>query len=389
MFMRRVAIVGVGMSKFGENWDKSFRDMAVEAGAAALQDCNMSGEKLDALYGGTMAPGGLVGQEHVGAMLADSMGLTPIPSTRVEAACASGGLALRMGYLAVASGAHDNVVVGGVEKMTDVSTSQVTTILGGAGDQEWELFSGASFPALYAFMAKRHMHEFGTTEEMLAAAAVKNHQNGAKNKYAQFQKPITIEDVMKSKQVCNPLKVLDCSPISDGAAAVILAPLEKARQYTDTPIEIIASTQASDTLALHSRKTLTSVMATQVAAKKAFEYTKLTPNDVDIVELHDCFTIAEILAIEDMGFFPKGKGGPATLNGETALNAKISVNTSGGLKACGHPVGATGVKQAVEVVWQLRNQAGARQVTDAEIGMTHNVGGSGATCVVHLMKRAN
>ncbi len=386
--MRKVAIVGVGMTKFGEEWGRGFRDLIVEAGARALQDANMSGAELDALYCGTMAPGKLVGQEHSAALIADFMGLNPIPATRVEAACASGGLALRQAYMAVGSGMHDAVVVGGVEKMTDATGAQVSSALGGAGDQEWELFSGATFPGLYAFMARRHMLEYGTTEEQMAAVAVKNHSNGSKNKYAQYQNEITIDTVMKSKVVASPLKVFDCSPVTDGAAVAVLVPLEKAKKYNENPIEIVASAQASDTIALHDRKSLTKMRATEVASRKAYERANVAPKDIDIVELHDCFTIAEIIATEDLGFFKKGEGGKAAADGRTALNAEISVNTSGGLKACGHPVGATGIKQAVEVTWQLRGQADKRQVKDAEIGLTHNVGGSGATCVVHILKRA-
>jgi len=387
--MRRVAIVGVGMTEFGEHWEKGFRDLIAEAGVRAIEDAKLAGVKIDALYGGTMAAGRLIGQEHITALIADYMGLNPIPATRVEAACASGGVALRQGYMAVASGIHDVVVVGGAEKMTDVPVNDAAAALGGAGDQEWELFMGATFPALYALMARRHMHEYGTTEEEMAQVAVKNHLNASKNKYAHFKSPVSLETVMKSKVIADPLKLFDCSPISDGAAAVILAPMETARQFTDTPVEIIASTQASDTLGLSSRKSLTELRATKVAAKKAFETAKVAPGDIDVCEVHDCFTIAEILAIEDIGFFPKGKGGKATMDGETALNSTISINTSGGLKGCGHPVGATGVKQAVEIVWQLRGEAGERQVKNAEVGMTHNVGGSGATCVTHIMRRAD
>ncbi|VVC03049.1 3-ketoacyl-CoA thiolase [Candidatus Burarchaeum australiense] len=387
--MRRVAVVGVGLTKFGENWDHSFRDLITDAGIHALADANMSGADIDALYGGTMAAGRLIGQEHITALIADFMGLNPIPATRVEAACASGGVALRTGYMAVASGIHDHVVVGGVEKMTDVSSGEVASALGGAGDQEWELFMGATFPSLYALMARRHMHEYGTTEEQMAQVAVKNHYNAARNKYAQYQKEITLETVMKSKVISSPLKVFDCSPITDGAAVAILVPLEQARKYTDTPIEIVASAQASDKLSLHSRESITRLDATIIAAKKAYAQAKVEPKDIDVAEVHDCFTIAELMAIEDLGFCRKGEGGKMTAQGETALNAKISVNTSGGLKGCGHPVGATGVKQIAEIVWQLRGQAGDRQVKGAEVGLTHNVGGSGATCVVNILKRAN
>jgi acetyl-CoA C-acetyltransferase len=387
--MRRVAIVGAAMTKFCEDWERGFRDLIAEAGIKAIDDANMSGKEIDAIYGGTMAAGRLIGQEHITALIADYMGLNPIPATRVEAACASGGVALRTGYMAVASGLHDIVVVGGVEKMTDVPVGEAAVALGGAGDQEWELFMGATFPALYAFMARRHMYEFGTTEEQMAMVAVKNHSNAAKNPYAHFQNEITVRDVMKSKKVASPLKLYDCSPITDGAAAIILAPLEKARKYADTPVEIVASSQASDTLALHHRRSLTTLDATVEAARKAFSMARMRPNDIDVCEVHDCFTIAEIIAYEDLGFFKKGKGGKAIEDGETALDGRIPVNTSGGLKGCGHPVGATGVKQAVEITWQLRGEAKSRQVKGAEVGMTHNVGGSGATCVVHIMKRVN
>ena len=389
MAMRKVAIIGAGMTKFGEHWDRGFRDLVIEAGIKAIEDAKLTGNEISAGYVGTMAPGSLVGQEHAGALIADYMGLNPVPITRVEGACASGSLALRQGMMAVASGMHDIVVVGGVEKMTDLSTADVSEILGGAGDQEWELFNGVTFPGLYAMMAKRYMHEYGASQEMLAAAAVKNHRNGAMNPYAQFQKEITLTDVLNSKTVADPLKMLDCSPITDGAAAVVLAPLDKAKDYMENPVEIAASAQASGTLALHDRPTLSGIPAAQIAAQKAYAQAGITPQDVDVAEVHDCFTIAELMAIEDLGFFPKGEGGKATLEGKTAIgNGRVvAVNTSGGLKAAGHPVGATGIKQAVEITWQLRGQAGKRQVPDAKTGLSHNVGGSGATAVVHVYKK--
>lgn len=386
--MRKVAVIGAGMTKFGEHWERGYRDLVIEAGVRAIEDAGLQGNEISAGYVGSMASGTLIGQEHTGALLADYIGLNPIPITRVEAACASGGVALRQGYLAVASGMHDIVVVGGVEKMNDLEINDVAEILGGAGDQEWELFLGATFPGLYALMAKKHMHEYGTTEEMLASVAVKNHEHGSRNPYAQFRNKITIDTVMKSKMVAEPLKIFDCSPITDGAAVVILAPLETAKKYTDQPIEIAASAQASDTIALHSREKLTEIKATKIAAQKAYEMAKIKPENIDVCEVHDCFTIAEILAIEDLGFFEKGKGGIATIEGKTGLNGteNIVVNTSGGLKAAGHPVGATGIKQTVEICWQLRGIAEGRQVPDAKIGLTHNVGGSGATAVVHIFK---
>lgn len=272
--------------------------------------------------------------------------------------------------------------------MSEVPTEEATSILGSAGDYEWEAFNGATFPALYALIARRHMHEFGTTEEQLAMVAVKNHENACLNPNAQFHKRVTVDEVLASPIVASPLKLLDCSPLSDGAAAVVLASEEKVRELrVDTPVWIAASAQASDTLALHDRESLTSLLATRKAAELAYKQSGLSSRDIDIAEVHDCFTIAEILAIEDLGFFKKGEGGEATEEGETARNAKISVNTSGGLKACGHPVGATGVKQIVELVLQLRGEAGKRQVSKAEVGLAHNVGGSGATCVVHILTR--
>ena len=387
--MRDVAIIGVGLTKFGERWESGIKELMAEAGLAALEDANISSKDIDAIYGGSMTPGRFIGQEHVAALMADQLGLGNIPATRVENACASGGTALRQGYMAVASGLHDIVVVGGVEKMTDVSTGEATTALGGAGDQEWELFQGLTFPGLYALMARRHMHEYGTTEEQMAAVAVKNHENAYHNKYAQFHRRITIDDVLNSKMVADPLKLLDCSPITDGAAAIVLAPMDVAKKYNDTPILIAASEQASDTLRLADRESLTSIKAARIASQKAYEHAKVTPKDIDVAEVHDCFTIAEIIAMEDLGFFKKGEAAKAIEEGRTAINGDISVNTSGGLKGCGHPVGATGIKQAVEITWQLRGEAEGRQVAGAEIGLTHNVGGSGATAVVHILKRVN
>jgi acetyl-CoA C-acetyltransferase len=385
--MRNVAIIGAGMTKFGEDWERGFRELVTEAGVRALEDAKISGDEISAGYVGTMASGSLVGQEHAGALISDYMGLNPIPITRVEGACASGSLALRQGILAVASGLHDVVVVGGVEKMTDLDTAAVSQILGGAGDQEWELFLGATFPGLYAMMARRHMHEYGTTEEMLASVSVKNHENGAKNPYAQFQREISMETALGSKMVADPLKMMDCSPITDGAAAVVLAPMEKAASYSKKPIEILASEQASGTLALHDRKSLTSVEAAKVASSRAYKKAGIAPKDVSVAEVHDCFTIAEIIATEDLGFFAPGEGGKAALEGKTKIGGEIPINTSGGLKATGHPVGATGVKQACEISWQLRGEKGDAQVKDPEYGLTHNVGGSGATAVVHIYKR--
>lgn len=387
--MRDVAIIGVGCTEFGELWDKSFRELFVEAGISAIEDANIQGGKIDALYVGNMSGGRFIEQEHLGALIADYAGLANFhtPSTRVEAACASGGLALRQGIIAVASGYHDIVIAGGAEKMTDVDVETTTDALAAAADREWEGVMGATFPGLYAMIARLHMHKYGTTQEQLAAVAVKNHHNGTMNPKAQFQNEISIETVLNSVMVANPLHIFDCSPITDGASAVVIAPADIARKYTDTPIYVKASTQASGTLSLHDRPDITTLDATVAAVNRAYRMAKMTSKDIDLAEVHDCFTIAEICAIEDLGFVKKGDGGPASESGMTAIGGKIPINTSGGLKACGHPVGATGVKQAVEITLQLRGEAGRRQVDGAEVGLTHNVGGSGGTAVVHIFGR--
>ncbi|MDO9517873.1 MAG: thiolase domain-containing protein [Methanosarcinaceae archaeon] len=388
--MREVAIIGVKNTNFGEMWEKSLRDIFVEAGVGALKDAGVAGEDIGSMYVGNMSSGQFVDQEHVGALIADYSGLARnlhVPATRVEAACASGGLALRQGILAVASGYEDIVVAAGVEKMTDISASSASTALAAAADREWEGIMGATFPGLYAMIAKMHMDKYGTTSEQLAEVAVKNHFNGSMNPIAQYKNKISVDAVLRSIMVADPLHIFDCSPISDGASALVLAPADIAHEYTDTPIYIKATAQASDTIALHDRRDITTLDATVFAAKKAYQMAKLTPKDIDLVEVHDCFTIAEICAIEDLGFAKKGQGGKVTQEGETAIGGRIPVNTSGGLKACGHPVGATGIKQAVEVTLQLRGEAGKRQVDGAEIGMTHNVGGSGATAVIHILSR--
>ena len=387
--MREVAIVGLGCTRFGEMWDKSFRDLFIEAGLMALEDAGMSGAQVEALYGGNMSSGIFIQQEHVGALIADYSGLISnnVPSTRVEAACASGGLALRSGIIAVASEYHDIVISAGIEKMTDIGAEKAMDALAAAADREWEAAVGATFPGLYAMMARAHMHEFGTTREQLAQVAVKNHYHGSMNPRAQFRNRITIDSVISSPLVADPLRLFDCSPITDGAAAVVLVPAERAREFTDTPIYVKAASQASDTISLHDRRSLTSIDATTVAADRAFKTARLERSNIDVTEVHDCFTIAEIMAIEDLRFFEKGRGGPATLAGDTAIGGKIPINTSGGLKACGHPVGATGIKQAVEIAEQLRGDAGKRQVEGAEIGLTHNVGGTGGTVVVHILAR--
>ena len=381
--MKEVAVIGAGMTKFGELWAKSIKDIFVEAAVKAIEDAGV--DHIDSMYVGSMSGGLFVGQEHLGAVMADYLGVAPVPSTRVESACASGGAAFRQAYLEVASGQSEIVLAGGVEKMTD--GADVTETLATAADQEYEVYQGITFPGLYAMIANAHMHQYKTKREQLAAVAVKNHRNGAKNPNAQFRSEISIDKVLKSTLVADPLRLLDCSPVSDGGAAVILCSMDIAKKFTDSPVRVKASAQASDTIALHSRKSLTTLDAVVKAAEKAYKIANLKPENIDFAEVHDCFSIAEIVVTEDLGFFEKGCGGSSVEEGLTSLETgKIPINTSGGLKSKGHPVGATGVAQIIELYEQLQGKAGARQVKNAHIGMAQNMGGSGASCVIHILE---
>ena len=383
----RVGVIGVGMTGFGELWDYSYRDLITKAGVKAINDAGIDGEDIQELYIGSMTPGLFAGQEHVAALVADYAGLSGIPATRVEAACASGGLALRQAVLSIRSGRNDIVVVGGVEKMTDIPATSAMVALMGAGDEEWEAFQGVTFPGLYALMARRHMIEYGTTIEQISEVAVKSHHNASMNPGAQFKFKVSLEQVMDSSLVADPLRLLHCSPITDGAATIILASEKKTRELVDDPVWISASAAATDTIALHDRKKLSVINSTILAGNKAYKQAGVGPCDIDFAEVHDCFSIAEIMAIEGLGFCDIGKGGKITEEGETGITGRIPINTSGGLKGKGHPVGATGIAQAIEATLQLRGDAGKRQIDDAKVGLTQNVGGSGATSVVHIFTR--
>lgn len=388
MIMRgEVAAIGAGMTKFDEHWDKQLRDLFIEAALEAVDDARVDLKDIKAIFIGNLGSGMWVEQEHLGSLLADYLGIPGVPSLKIESACASSGMAFRLGAMSVAAGLYDIVLVGGVEKMSDVTTSESTHHLATAADREWEAFYGMTFPGLFALMARRHMKQYGTTREQLAKVAVKNHKHGSYNPKAQYQRVISIDDVLNSPLVADPLRLLDCSPISDGAAVVIIARSDIARKFTDTPVYVLGSGVATDTIALHDRDDITTMRSVILAAKEAYRMAKVGPNDVNLAEVHDCFTIAEILAYEDLGFAKKGEGGKLIDEGETELGGRIPVNPSGGLKAKGHPVGATGVAQVVEVMLQLRNEAGKRQVPNAEVGLTHNIGGSGASCVVHILGR--
>ena len=380
-----VFIAGAATTKFGELWATSPRNLAQEAVGNALKDAAIDIRRVQALFVGNMLSGMLGGQEHLGAFFAEELHLTAA-AFKIEGACASGGLALHNAVNSVLSGQYDTVVALGVEKMTDHKPEDVATALMGAGSEE-ERASGVTFPGLYAILAQAHMQAFGTTREDLAAVAVKNHYHASLNPNAQFHTTLTIDQVMKSPRIADPLRLLDCSPISDGAAALIVT--KDKRYVTKNSIKIIASHVVTDTLGLAQRSSLTELKATKTAAKNAYEQAGIEASDVDVAEVHDCFTIAEIFAMEDLGFFPKGKAAAAIAHGTTTLGTSphLIVNPSGGLKGCGHPVGATGIKQVVELVEQMRGRARARQVKGAKIGLAHNVGGSGATAVVHILKK--
>ena len=384
--MRDVAIIGVGMHRFGELWKMSLRDLFLDVALKAIEDAAV--DRVDSLVVGSMSSGLFVEQEHISNLLADLLGMGPIPAVRVEAACAAGGMALRAGVAEVAAGMSDVVLVAGVEKMTDVSGEQATAILATASDQEYEAFHGVTFPGLSAMVARAYMHKYGATSEQLAAVAVKNHKHGVLNPLAQFRMPLTVEAVLKSPLVADPLHLLDCAPISDGAAAVVLMPLETARAICKKPVvRIVGIGAATDRMALYRRADLARLPAIGNAGKAAFALAKKTPEDIDVAELHDGFTIMEICAIEELGFMEHGNGVEAAPSGLTEIGGKIPVNPSGGLKSKGHPVGATGVSQVCEVVTQLRGEAGERQIEGARVGLAQNMGGSGGTAVVTILER--
>jgi len=364
------------------------RELFAEAAREAFERCPNLDPKRDikALFVGHMGES-YEHQGHTGATLADWAGLTPVPAVRTEAACSSSGVALRQGILALLSGLYDVVMVGGVEKMTHRATADVTEFLAMASDFPFEQWNGMTFPSLFALMATAHMHRYGTTEQQLALVAVKNHRHGSLNPKAHMQKEITLEQALTSRVIAWPLKLFDCSLITDGASCLVLTKPELAKKFTDMPVHIIGSGQASGSIGLYEREDFTTLDAAKLAAREAYKMAEVEPREIDVAEVHDCFTIAEIIAYEDLGFCQPGRGGKLVDEGATTLEGEIPVNTSGGLKSKGHPVGATGTAQAYEIYLQLTGQAERRQVKDAEIGLAHNVGGSGATATVHIFKR--
>ena len=413
---RDVSIVGAGMSNFGAFKDKDSRDLFTEAFQEMLgqMDQGIDVEDIECGYLGNYSSDLFEHQGHTAPIMADWLGMTPVPMTRIENACASSGSALREGVMAIASGMYDIVLVGGVEKMTNLATDQVTDVLASAADGLYEVPAGLTFPGIFGALAKAHMDRYETNLDHLLKVAIKNHQNGALNPKAQFN--VTIQTLMERRKaraqergqpvpewqtemdflndeqanpwIAWPLRLYDCAPITDGGSCVLLVASEIAGNFTDKPVHIAGIGQATGR-PLHDAEELTSLSSAKVAAAQAYEMAGVTPQDIDVAEVHDCFTIAEIIATEDLGFFAPGEGPRAVDEGRTALTGDRPINTSGGLKAKGHPVGASGVAQVIEIFHQLRGEAGDRQVPNSnlELGLTHNVGGTGGTCVVNILRR--
>lgn len=386
---RRVFVAGIGATPIGEHWDKSLRSLMTEAALKAVRDAGIPKNKIEAIYVGNMSSGPLQGQEHLGALLATWMGIAGVAAFKVEAACASGGAAFYQAFLAVASGLYDCVIAVGVEKMTDAVTADVTSALIMADDQEYVAFTGASFVGLNALVYRAYLKEFGAKQEDIALFAVHDHKYAVNNELAQYRRAIKLVDVLNSPLVADPIRLLECAPIGDGAAAVVLCSENVVRELDnrDVLIEVAGAAVATDRLSLHDRESLTTLSATVKAASKAYKMAKIEPRDVDVLEVHDAFTILGVIHVEDLGFARKGEGWKLLKEGELEVGARIPTNTLGGLKARGHPVGATGIYQVYDVVKQLRVQAGANQVDGAEIGVAQNVGGVGGTVVVSVLKR--
>ncbi len=382
-------IVSGAQTKFGVLEGVSLREMFAEAVDKATIGSGIPKEDIQAAFIGTFIPEMLVHQGHTAPLLLDFAGMKGLPATRHEAACASGATALRAGIMAIESGIYDTVLVAGAEKMTSVSTNRATEALAAAADDDFESSMGLTFPGVFGIAAVAHMNTYGTTEEDMARVAVKAHKNAATNPLAQFQKEISLEKAMTPRYIAWPLKLFDCSPISDGAAALVLTSSEKAKKYTDLPVKIIGSGQASASMNLCGREQLTSFEATVKASRAAYKMAGMTAKDMDFAVVHDCFTIAEIIASEDIGFFKPGEGAKAVQDGVTEIDGDKPINPMGGLKAVGHPVGATGVKQAYVVYKELIGEAGPNQIPNHNVGLVHNFGGTGATCVVNILRRAD
>lgn len=389
--MRDVSVIGVSETQFGR-LDKSFRELIAEAGNNAIKDSKAEKEEIESLYLGSYSPDRFIQQGHSAPLASLTTGLDFVPTTRTENACSSSAAAFKEAYLGVASGAYDLAIAIGAEKMTEVSTGEATEILAMAGDRQHEGVQGITFPGLFALMAQAYRRDYNIDiddfRDQLSSVAIKNHRNASHNKYAHMNSEMSMEEANESRMIAYPLQLADCSLISDGAAAAVLAPSEKAENYVDEPIDISGFGHTTDILPVHLRDELSKSVATEKAAEKAYNRAGVKPEDVDFAEVHDCFTINELITLEGLGFFENGKAGKASLEGETRVDGKIPVNLSGGLKAKGHPVGATGVGQIAEAVMQLRGEVeDERQAENPEIGLCHNIGGAAVSCFIHILSR--
>lgn len=382
--MREVAVIGIGQTKISEHWEKSLRELAGDAALAAMADAQVS--HVDSVYVGNMLSDNANLQAHLGSMVADWIGQRFSDAMKIESACSSAGAAFRAGYLAVASGEVDVVLAVGVEKMTDSPGSEITSDLATAADADWEVDHGLSFVALNALIMKRYMHEFGWKGIDFAEFAINAHANAVHNPYARFRKPISEESFIKSPMICDPINLMDASPVGDGAAAVILADAELLPSES-TKIVVAGSAAATDTIAVHNRKAPLRLIAAEKTAQKAYAQAGIGPEDIGVFEYHDAFTIMAALSLEAAGFAELGKGPYLAKEGEIRIGGRIPAATRGGLKARGHPVGATGLYQIVEVIQQLRGEAGETQVPRYDFGMAQNIGGSGSNIITHIFKR--
>ena len=381
--MRPVSVAGTGTTAFGE-LGAGVKELGITAVSRALRSCDVTTDDIDALYLGNFVAGALEGQEALAPLIADSVGLSGIPAMKTEGACASSGIAFRRAYQAIRTGEHDVVVAAGVESMTSAETAEFTRALGSAADRGTEGATGLTFPGFYGLLLDRYIHEYGATREQIAEVSVKNRHNGVPNPRARFRSEITVEEVLDSSRVADPLRLYDCCPAADGGAAVVLAASDVAEGLTDAPIRVLGSGHTTGRSAAYRYDDLTTLEATTTAAESAYGQASITPADVDVVELHDCFSAAEIGDSEDLGFFEKGHGADAVAEGRTAVDGELPINPSGGLLAKGHPVGATGIGQIYEVCKQLRGEH-ENQVDGAEIGLAHNLGGSGAISTVTVL----
>lgn len=383
--MRDVSIIGIGQTPVGEHWERSLRHLAYDAIKAALCDAGL--ERADALYVGNMLSGEISGQSHLGPLIADFAGLRGIEAIKVEGACGSGAAAVRLGYLAVASGLQDIVICAAVEKMTDDVGNRLTSGLAQAADADYEVVHGVSFVALNALLMRRYMYEYNVRHEDFAGFSINAHANAVGNPNAMFRRAITLEAFKKAGMIADPINLMDSSPMADGAAAVILCPSEQAREFTPKAVRIAGSAMATDSLSVHDRHDPLWLQAAQDSAERACRQAGVGPDDIDLFELHDAFSIMAALSLEATGFAGRGRGWQLAANGDIRPDGRIPVCTMGGLKARGHPVGATGVYQIVEAALQLRGEAGDCQIPDARLALAQNIGGSGATIVTHILER--